>query len=301
MRIVSHGSFRAQGFLPFAVVCAILLCAAIPGTASADYVTQGQSSSYSVSANLNLRLLDTSVVSATVAPTPLASGTAPAPYTNQQSLASLSVSQGTFLAGTDTLLNVQTGLLQSTATSNVDGHSGPNTTSATNVIHNLNSGVLTNLLTPTMINIGAATITTNSAVSGNYGALVPTGSMVVEDLVVKLAGVAILDLVGTVTVAPNTVVDVSALGAGVSLVLNEQIPSGNGVTHEQMVTNAIDLRFTNLGVSGIGTLNGQLVIGHTDALQDAVPEPPSAVILGIGSGLCTIVARRFRKTPKKVA
>lgn len=262
------------------------------GTASADLVTAGESNAFGVSSGLSLTLLNSSLVTANVAGTPSASGTAPAPY-NTTNTGTLSGNVGLFALGTSSLLNTSTGLMTATASSNVDGLPGTRIASASDTINTLSLGVVNTLNALTQqpltsfLNVSATTIDSSSSVSGNFAAFSALGSAPIENLKIAVQGVTVLDLTGqgVVNFAPNTAVTLVTPIAGLSIVLNEQIPAGNGAETRGMTTNAIDIRFNNVGVSGVGTLNGSILIGHSEAQLTAVPEPASLALCGIGLGL----------------
>lgn len=63
---------------------------------------------------------------------------------------------------------------------------------------------------------------------------------------------------------PNTSVDLNVLGiAGATLILNEQVIEGDGITSRSKMTNALRL---NLNV--IGTITGEVIIAHSFAKID---------------------------------
>lgn len=261
----------------------------------ADFVGAGFSDSFGLSANLDLTLLSGAHVLATLSPQPAASGNAPSTYNLDSPLASLNVALGSFALGTGTVLNAQSGLLDSSAVSDIDGFPGSHSAAATSVVHNLNLGVVeTAALVNGIVHVSATTITSTTNATGlPLGTL---GSTIVESLSIDVLGVNVFASTGPI--APNTGVNVSGILGGVTILLNGQTPSGNGVTGLGLATNAIDLSFTNVGVAGVGTLNGEVVIAHSAATVDSVPEPSTLALAGIAATLGVIV-HRSRKRPGK--
>jgi hypothetical protein len=263
--------------------------------AFSDFVGAGFSESYGLSANLTLTLLSGANVQAIVSPQPDAAGNAPTIYSVDAPLASLNVTAGSFALGTGTVLGVQSGLLDSTANSDIDGTPGGHSAAATSTVHNLDTTILTtSALLNGLVHVTATTITATSNAGGLP--LSTLGSTVVENLAISVLGVNVLATTGSI--APNTGVDVSGLIGGVSILLNEQIASGNGVNSLGLTTNAIDIRFTDVGVAGVGTLNGDLIVAHTFASVDSVPEPGSIALASIAAAGGLVVHRVRRRKAK---
>ena len=80
---------------------------------------------------------------------------------------------------------------------------------------------------------------------------------------------------------------------GVSLILNEQILTGDGISNAGMAVNAIHLEFNDF-TSGLGILNGDIIIGHSEAQVQAlpaqVPEPGTLAL----TALALAAMLRFR-------
>ncbi|MBA3316283.1 MAG: PEP-CTERM sorting domain-containing protein [Planctomycetaceae bacterium] len=273
-------------------------------------VITGESEAYGLSADLNLNVplvIGTANVAANLAPVAPAAGTAPPPYMNTNSLLSLDVQLGSFLSGpllldTASVLDVKTGVINSSASSNVDGGLGARMANAVNTINGLNLGAVVTPLLSGAVTITATTIQTMSTVSGDFGALVANGSLVVENLVIKVLGITVATINGEV--APNTGIDVSGILGGVSILLNAQTLNGDAVSSLSLTTNAIQVGFSNVTVPDVGTgLNGSIVIGHTAASLDAgaspavpsaVPEPASALLMLGGVG-CLFARRQWKR------
>ena len=88
--------------------------------------------------------------------------------------------------------------------------------------------------------------------------------------------------------APNTVL---WNAGGILVVLNEQLLSGDGTSGLALAVNALRIEFTN-AVLGLGLLNGQIVIAHSEASLAAVPEPSAALLALAAAGLLAGLGRR---------
>jgi hypothetical protein len=171
---------------------------------------------------------------------------------------------------------LSTGVLNAGATSNVDGSSGAKFASASASVDQLGLRILN------VLGIGATAIGSSAQVDGDYGAFTTSG-------LTTLAGLSVGGI-GILTVAP-TVNDVLLDLAGLRIVLNEQIASGNGVSTAGLGVNAIHISLTDVPyLWGIvpSVLNGDIVIGHSEAFLTAapstganpVPEPATLSLAG---------------------
>lgn len=92
--------------------------------------------------------------------------------------------------------------------------------------------------------------------SGDPGGLPPTGASLI-DMQLGVLGINVPDL--PLNPAPNTAIDLGALGiAGATLVLNEQVRSGDGVNSLAVASNAVHL---SLNVAGLVTAD--VIIAHS--------------------------------------
>jgi hypothetical protein len=86
-------------------------------------------------------------------------------------------------------------------------------------------------------------------------------------------------------------------------VLNEQTITGNGISFERIQEDAVHINFTGFSL-GIGTLNGDIYLGRTEAMLSAIPEPPSNVPFAMGAVALVlwrlnVAARTRRPAPSR--
>ncbi|MGC1272142.1 MAG: PEP-CTERM sorting domain-containing protein, partial [Planctomycetaceae bacterium] len=127
--------------------------------------------------------------------------------------------------------------------------------------------------------------------------LVESGSLFVEDLVISVLGVEVANLNGVI--AANTGVAINVPGiTGLSILLNEQVVTGDGITSRGITTNAIHVSFDGAVIANLGGLSGELIVAHTaaslGASPAAVPEPSSLALLTL-TGAAVVFGRRFRR------
>jgi hypothetical protein len=255
---------------------------AVSGTGHAT-VIGGSSRAYGVNANatLDLPLLPDVVLS--VGPLPEASGTAPPPYNDNEQVLDLQ-------AGVPGTLSLTASVLDTNAESNVDGLDGVRFASADAAVTDLDFsatalGLLGSFAT---LSLTADAVGSTAEVQGDYDALIATG-----DTTLANASLNLEPPLGTFSVAldampaPNTIVDVSALGlAGITLILNEQLIGGDGISSRDIMVNAIHL-ILDVDLLGLAGLSGDIIIGHSDASLTAVSEPATLALMGLGlCGLC---------------
>ena len=258
-----------------------------PSVATANVVA-GSDSAFGVSVNLNLTLIGSNV-GAVIGPLPTLANTAPAPHNVTTNTASVNASAGTFgLLGANTVADVGTGLITLTTTSNVDGSLGPKFATGQSTVNNLGVGLINlppvlGIPVADLLGISATTISSTATVSGDYGSLVGVGSSTVENLQLQLSGLPILNLTGTINPAPNTNVTLLTPVAGLSVILNEQIPTftGGQLETRSLTVNAVHIILNALNVPGLGSLTGDIIIGQSRATLQATPEPSSVIMLGL--------------------
>lgn len=247
------------------------------------------SSAYAVNAN---ETVTTGLVNATVNVGPLAatSGAAAPNYSNNASVATVNQSASLIAGPLGATQNLQTGLL----TSNSSGTSAAST--GTGTINDLNLSIASNLTLANLLGVGATTIQSTSQ-ANSIGGLDASGSTTIEGLTLYgllLNGVSI-DANLLVNPLPNT----TLLNiAGLSIILNQQTMLGDGINNIGISTNAINIGFNNFAL-GTGILNGNLILGHSEAFASvgtagAVPEPATWAMMLLGFAAIGIAVRRSK-------
>ena len=263
---------------------ALLLAAAgglsLAATASADTM-------YAASAGYGLNVnLDATLVEVQVGPLPGGvMGSGSTPYSLSGSVVDLDVDSGNALATGTVTADLVTG----SASSNVDGLPGPRTASASGGVVGANIDLTTLPLLGSGIPIFAfdGTLSSEASVSGDSGSFIATGSSTFESLALTVNNVVIdLSAYVGVEVAPNTVIDLDALGlANVTLTLNQQL-----VAFDQ---SSIEVNALHLDLGVIGVLEGDVTLGHSSASLAAVPEPATLLATPCLAAL-TLTRRRRR-------
>lgn len=141
------------------------------------------------------------------------------------------------------------------------------------------------------------TLASNSTVTGDYGTLTPTGNTTITGI--TLGGSSFVNLNN---LAPNTnllgFLGISNL-TGISIIANEQFVFGDGgvlgapcIAQCRQVTNALDISFNNGLIGGL-LVNGNIILGHSEAKLSAVPLPAAFWLFGSGlMGLVGVSRRR---------
>lgn len=283
-------------------------------------VTSAESAGYGAQIDLSVAgLINVNALS--LLPGQVSSGIAPAPYDRSASALNLNVDAGIGIGpilGTEVSFDLATatGLLSSSAESNVNGLMGSRYVTAMGQVDGLSLNVAKSLVTApllgttssTLLGLNATTIASNAQISGDYGSLSATGTSVIKDLSLTVAGATInipsllgaygyIDVNGVLTAEPNTTLLNVGGVANLRLVLNEQIVTGDGVNDLGIEVNAIHLYFDgiNLNVPLIDNLLvGDIVLGHSQAsLMTVVPEPTSLALGALGLGC--LLRRRPRQ------
>ncbi len=259
----------AQNFLRSALLVLTLGCASASAEPNA---TAGAASAHGVSANL---LLDQPVppdVTATLAPVPAVSGSAPPDFNLSQTAASASLSLGSL----GTVLS--TGVLTVTASSAL----ASNQTNASATTNGLSVTVDPAGALPPVLALNATEVratATAQCVGGNVTVSGTTNLVGAQLSVLNAAFVALAS-----NPPPNTVVPIVGL-AGVSIILNEQI-----VTANQITVNAIHIRFLNLPV-GADFLTGDIIVSQAVAsLTDCVVAGATANLSIVKTGPASVAA-----------
>ncbi|MBA3725355.1 MAG: PEP-CTERM sorting domain-containing protein [Armatimonadetes bacterium] len=238
-------------------------------------VTFGGSDAYGVQTSVSLLTFNLNIGAV-----PTASGTAPPPYNDTDQVLSLNVSGGA-------LGSLSTGIMTVNASSDVDGTAGSRFAMADAEVNGLNLVLVPGTGSPDLLNLTADQVTSDSMVSGDFGSLVGVGNTVLTNTVLTILGTGVSI---NSNPAPNTVVFNSL---GITITLNEQFASGDGISSRGQTTNAIHIGLVDV-VGGGGLVNGDIVIAHSAAnLEAVVPEPTS--IIGAVVGLAWLAARRRRR------
>ena len=309
---------------PLALSCLALVPMFWGGSAARADVTSGTASAFGVEANVGLSATVLGVgVNATLSagPTPTASGSAPPPFNNSNSLASVAASASISAVGVGSL---STGILNVNAQSNATG-TGAATTSASASVANLSTSLAVDALggfgISGLVTLGATVVQSIAQVTGDIGALVPSGtttivngSFFVGTLDVSALVFASANPGSNTTITLNDALLFGGTGVvtgSITVVLNEQIVTGNGNTSSGITVNAIDITFNQfaggviLGLPAGITLNGQIIVSQSRAGQTAqapggggggaqpVPEPSSLAMLGL-IGVAGAI-RRYRQ------
>ena len=149
---------------------------------------------------------------------------------------------------------------------------------------------------PPILTLALTSITSTANVTGDFPVLTPTGSTTLFGGVLTIPILGVGPIVLAASPAPNT--QVGLPGLGVSVLLNEQILTGNGVTAQKIEVNGIRISlnipiFTSTIPSlRLGTLTGKIIVDRTEATllaappaalpPAAIPEPPSSVLVAVG-------------------
>ena len=243
--------------------------------------TFGTSNSYGINVSVTFTPIVGTGVLVSTGPIASIGGTAPLPYGPLTATASPFIS---LLSGS---------VMSDDASSNVDGFPGVHFANADSTFTSLTLGTLFPLLPP-LFTLTIPSISTTANVTGDLPTLTPTGSTTLSALVFTaplIPGFPTLTFSGSP--APNT--QLAPSGFGISVLLNEQILSGNGVTAQSIEVNGLDIAFTvpvftpTIVPLRLGTLTGNIIVAHTEAFLTAaaVPEPPSISLFASG---CLVLA-----------
>lgn len=273
----------------------VTLSYAAVATSPAAAATTIDSSAYGLFVDLNVA----AIVGAGIGPVAATAGTAAPAYNNSTTIASVDQSVGlesslglTFAQG------LSTGLLVSTATSAFP--TSP-TGDASATVNNLD---LSLAATPiiggplTLLSFGSSEIVSTSSVEG-FGLPSASGFTSIAGLTVSGLALGGLTIDGSLFANPAANFELFD-GLGLRIVLNEQLPGGDGVTGAGIATNAIHVVFSNF-LLGANLLNGNIIVSHSQAQiagiaegVPSVPEPAVWLQLIVGFGAVGVIGRRYR-------
>jgi hypothetical protein len=222
-------------------------------------------------------------------PAPFVGASAPAPYVLTKkslglALPPVTISSQYVVAGSD-----------------VDGLPGGRYASSRAIDRRFTLSPLFGLLLPPILSVSVTTLDSLAIVHGDYGFLQAFGSTAITGQI----SIPILGINAFGFSAPPPNKEIGDPAAGLSILLNEQTITGNGISGLRIDVNAIDISFTNFavtpapGLPALGFLNGDFIFGHADALLVATPpastpEPASLVLASIGGIVLSFWARRSR-------
>ena len=286
---------------------AAALTLGLVGGASADVVS-GESAGFGLQVDASvLDILSVDVLAGT--PAQHSQGTAPAAYDHGSGLVTLDVDAGVNIPAVASLnLLAADGVLTSTASSDIDGSTGPKTANGFGQVNglNLNLADVDTLLsnTPALVSITADTINATASVAGDAGSMTWAGASVIQNLAIAVNGVnlnlldllgasASVDVNGFLAVAPNTTLLNLGGIADLNLTLNQQIVTGEGTNDLGVEVNALRLTASGVDIGLSGLLTADVQIAHAGASMSAVPEPASLALLGLGG--IAMVGRRRRE------
>lgn len=209
-------------------------------------------------------------------------------------------------------IDLATGVLSAEAESTVDGSPGPHNSSASASVNDLDFAIgtlnLLGLISSAMVDLSAGTITSNASVTGTPGSFVASGGAVLEDASLSVADTSILGiglgLGGNLVASPDpNLVILDALG--ITVTLNRQringVAGGSCAASDCHISvDAIALEFSDYLLGG-SLLNGELVVGHSEASLSAVPLPAAVWLFGSGLVAMLGVAGRGRLTWKTLS
>lgn len=221
-----------------------------------------------------------------------AAGSADPAYSQDGGVAS--INQSATLAGN--LVNSASEMLQAgVGTSNassggIASNKATATTELQNVSFAMNNQLLSTLAVTGLLNLGVSDITSTTTVgidgSGFYG----TGSSLLAGLTVSGSLLtAAIDGSAYANAAANTVL---LSLAGLKVILNEQVATQT-TTGMAMQTNAVHIALSDYSLNG-SLLNGDVILGHSQAQVGGVPEPATwgCMIVGLGAVGASLRRRR---------
>jgi hypothetical protein len=272
---MNYTNSGARRLLAAAFAAIAITAIFLPTSARAD-VTGGDSRSYGV--YVSLTLIGIPVLQ--VPEQPVSSGSAPGPYNDSDQVLS-------FSAGAPPIASLGTSVMDTTASSDIDGTIGSRFANSTSLVDDLTIDVVQSAFAPSLLTVSADTIGSTSTASGDFGSMSAVGTMVLENLAIAVSGNS---LVIPIAPDPNTVLWDAA---GLRVVLNEQT-SSVGFGSASIDTNAIHIRLTDI-VFGGGLLSGDIIVAHSDAsMASTVPEPATVASFGLLT-LGALALRRRRK------
>ena len=209
-------------------------------------------------------------------PIPSSSGVAPDRFdtTNSEPSTSVSFDFATSLAG-GRFLDASTGRLLANANADVDGASGERSAFSLTYAY----GAAFAFFMGNFISFSADSVSVGAGAVGDFGSLLSNGVTILRNAEIDLFPLAKRALPSGPEA--NTAVDLFDLYGltGITMVLNEHLRYGDGITSTGVAVNGVHLHFDNFVIDPSPedslVLNGDFIIGHAEAELRAVPDAPS--------------------------
>ena len=219
--------------------------------------TTAASSAYGAQVALTLQPPLASPVAINAGPISTAAGSGTSAYTDTDSVASLTVSNG----ATGQILSTSVLAVEAAATV-----PGTDAASADASVEDLDLDVVANLAL-SLLSISAESVASTADVTGVCGvSLNASGSTLLTNPSASSLGVGIAV---SSSPAPNTII-LNALG--IVATLNRQVVSGDGVLSRSIAVDAVHVQISNALLSAlIGHLTGTIVIAHSEASLTCPP------------------------------
>ena len=265
------------------LIPAVILLASAAALPCQAVVTLGTSSGMGIDIGISAL----SVADFDVGPLGTSSGSAPAPYSTGNSVATVNASA---VLGNVAATDDGDGAINTSVSSNVNGTGGSRTATGSSTINGLTINLVEGVVTDDLLNITSTTLGSTSASTGDIGALGSLGTSVFQDLNITVGGTAVyVDL--DVSPAPNTILVNAGGVVGLTIVLNEQFATGDGINATGMTTNALHVYLNGVNFNGVSAITGDIVVGQSTSTLQAVPEPATAT-MGLLLGALALGRRR---------
>jgi hypothetical protein len=213
-----------------------------------------------------------------VEPTAVSEGSAPPAYSTSASEVDFSASASLIPGLT---LGTMSGTFHTTAASTVDGDFSCKQTEATATANGYSLTLVTQEVPlDSFLILNATRIDSSAEVIGRAGILNASGRSTFENVSLTVAESEIdmsLFINASGEAEPNTILDESVHGvSGLAIILNEQNLSGDGATEAGIAVNAMRIILADVdsGVTGVGLLNGEVTIAHSQAKHTSQPACP---------------------------